>query len=250
LPFSDAQVCTGVTEVQAATRRIIRDGYDFIKICTTGDLQDPPEHSQWTLEELNAIVYEASARGKAVMAHAQGAQGIKNAIRAGVWSVEHGGRMDDEALQMFLDTGTFLVPTLFIVEDIQVRGNEIGLPMTQKKYQEFGYLHTESFRRAAAAGVRIAVGTDALDENAHGRNAHELELMVRYGMTPMQAIVAATKTSSEVCRVNDKVGTLESGKLADLVVVNGDPLEDIAILQDQERLLVVMKEGKKCVNRL
>ena len=250
LPFSGAEVCTGVAEAQAGARRILRAGYDFIKICTTGDLQDPLDHTQWTMEELRAIVYEASARGKAVMAHAQGTQGIKNAIRAGVWSVEHGGRLDDEAIQLFLDTGTYLVPTLFVVEDIQKRGAEMGVPTTQIKYREFGHFHSESFQRAARAGIKIAVGTDAIDEGAHGRNARELELMVRYGFTPMQAIVAATKTSSEVCRVNDKVGTLEPGKLADLLVVKGDPLGDIAILQDQERLMIVMKEGRAFVNRL
>lgn len=251
LPFADAQVCTGVTEVTAAVRQILRDGYDFVKCCTTGDLQDPSEQTQWTLDELRAMVYEASARGKAVMVHAQGTQGIKNAIRAGVWSIEHGGHLDDEAIRMLLDTGTYLVPTLFIVDDIQRRGIEIGVgPVTTAKYREMGHRHAESFARAAAAGVKIATGTDALDENAHGRNARELELMVRYGYTPMQAIVAATGMAAEVCRVSDKVGTLEPGKGADLLVLRSDPLQDITILQDQRQLQLVMKDGRPYVSRL
>jgi imidazolonepropionase-like amidohydrolase len=247
LPFYDGiEICDGVLEVQK--------GFDFIKICTTGGVASPadsPEYSEWTLEELQAMVYEASARGKAVMAHAEGTQGIKNAIRAGVWSVEHGSMLDDEAIQMFLDTGTYLVPTLFVVQEVSERGEKMGLPpVSLAKIEKINRVHQESFRRAAEAGVKIAVGTDSIDDEMHGKNAHELELMVRYGFTPMQAIVAATKVSSEVCRVADKVGTLEAGKLADVLIVDGNPLDDIALLQDQLRLLSIMKEGKIYVDRL
>ncbi len=250
----EIEMTDGVPAVQRAARQRLREGYDFIKICTTGGIASPadaPEHTEWTMEELNAIVHEARARGKAVMAHAQGNQGIKNAIQAGVWSVEHGSILDDETIQMFLDTGTFLVPTLFIVEDISERGPEIGLtPVSMAKIEKIKHLHAKSFEKAAAAGVKIGLGTDIIDDVSHGKNARELELMVRHGFTPMQAIVAATKTSAEVCRIAEQVGTLEPGKWADLLVVDGDPLADITVLQDQSRLTLVMKEGQRYVDRL
>jgi imidazolonepropionase-like amidohydrolase len=254
LPFWGVEMCDGVPDVQKAARRVLRQGFDFIKVCATGGIASPadsPEYTEWTLEELEAIVYEASARGKAVMAHAEGTQGIKNAIRAGVWTVEHGSMLDDEGIQMFLDTGTYLVPTLFVMEDMLERGEEMGFtPVSLAKIEKIQHTHVASFQRAAEAGVKIAVGTDAVDEKMHGKNARELEFMVHYGFTPMQAIVAATKTSAEACRVDDKVGTLESGKLADLLVVDGNPLDDISILQDPSRLVLVMKEGKSYVDRL
>lgn len=254
LPFWGVEMCDGVPNVQRAARRVLRKGFDFIKVCTTGGIASPadsPEYTEWTMEELRAIVYEASARGKAVMAHAEGTQGIKNAIRAGVWSVEHGSMLDDEAIQLFLDTGTYLVPTLFVMEEVAERGEEMGLtPVSLAKVEKVKDTHAASFRMAAKAGVKIAMGTDAAEEKMHGKNARELELMVHYGFTPMQAIVAATKTSAEACRVDHKVGTLEPGKLADLLVIDGNPLDDIAILQDQSRLLLVMKEGKAYVDRL
>ena len=120
----------------------------------------------------------------------------------------------------------------------------------EKKVEEAIEEAVESFKRAVKAGLKIAVGTDALGEETHGINARELELMVQHALTPMEAIVAATKTAAEACRVDDKVGTVEAGKLADLLVVNGDPLDDISILQDKSRLLLIMKEGRTFVDRM
>jgi imidazolonepropionase-like amidohydrolase len=244
----------GVPDVQRAVRRILRKGPDFIKVCSTGGILSPadaPEHTEWTLEELKAIVYEARARGKAVMSHSLGTQGIKNAILAGVWSVEHGSMLDDEAVQMLLDHGTYLVPTLTVFEEIVRRGKEIGLTeVSMAKIERVRSVQEASFRKAVAAGVKIAVGTDSYDDGAHGRNARELDHMVRYGYSPMQAIVAATRMGAEVCRIADKTGTLEAGKLADLLVVDGDPLVDINVLQDPARLLIVMKDGQRFVDRL
>jgi len=253
LHFYPTEMCDGLPDVRKAVRKVLRTGVDFIKVCTTGGVASPaddPEYTEWTLEELKVIVYEASARGRAVMAHAEGNQGIKNAIRAGVWTVEHGSYLDDEAIQMFLDTGTYLVPTLTVVEAIVERGEEMGLsPVSLAKIEKVWKVHNESFAKAAAAGVKIAAGTDSISGDMHGDNARELELLVKYGLTPMQAIVAATRTSSEACRVDDKVGTLEPGKLADLLVVDGNPLDDITILRDKSRILVVMKEGGIAVDR-
>jgi imidazolonepropionase-like amidohydrolase len=259
LPFSEGftvgpEFADGVSAVQLAARRILRKGFDFIKVCTTGGITSPsdlPEYTEWTMEELKAIVYEASARGKAVMAHAEGNRGIKNAILAGVWSVEHGSMLDDEAIRMLVERGTYLVPTLTAMDALANQADKFGLSQfARSKVEVVARSHFESFRKAAAAGVKMAAGTDNIEDWMHGKNARELELMVRYGYTPMQAIVAATKISSEACRVNAKVGTLEPGKLADLLVVDGNPLEDIAILQDQSKLLLIMKDGKNYVKKL
>jgi len=259
LPFSEGftvspEFADGVPAVQLAARRILRKGFDFIKVCTTGGITSPsdlPEYTEWTMEELKTIVYEASARGKAVMAHAEGNRGIKNAILAGVWSVEHGSMLDDEAIRMLIERGTYLVPTLTAIDALANQADKFGLSQfARSKVEVVARNHFESFRKAAAAGVKMAAGTDNIEDWMHGKNARELELMVRYGYTPMQAIVAATKISSEACRVNAKVGTLEPGKLADLLVVDGNPLEDITILQDQSKLLLIMKDGKNYVRKL
>jgi imidazolonepropionase-like amidohydrolase len=254
LSYSDKIICDGVPEVQKAARRVLRQGYDFIKICSTGGVGSPadqPEYTEWTLEELKAFVHEAEARGKKVMAHAEGTQGIKNAILAGIWSIEHGDILDDEAVQMLLDTGTYLVPTLMVTYEEIERGEEMGLtPVSLEKAKRIADAGVRSFEMAAAAGVKIALGTDAYNEMMHGRNARELELMVRHGYTPMQALLAGTSTAAEVCRVEDRVGMLEPGKTADLLVVDGDPLEDITILQDSSRLSLVMKEGISYANAL
>jgi len=254
VPFHDIPICDGVPAVQEATRRLLRTGVDFIKVCTTGGVLSPadsPTYTEWTVDELKAMVYEAKARDKEVMAHAEGNQGIRNAILAGIWSVEHGSYLDDETIRMFLDTGTYLVPTLFIVEEVAANADSMGLSAVAKeKIKTIKKIHSESFMRAAAAGVRIAAGTDSCTDAMHGKNARELEWMVHYGFSPMQAIVAATKTAAEVCRVADVTGTLEPGKMADLLVVDGDPLADVAVLQKSELLSLVMKEGTVYVDRL
>ena len=248
-PLSD-----GVPAVQKEARHLLRQGFDFLKVCTTGGVVSPtdrPEDTIWTMAELEAIVYEAKARGKAVMAHAQGTQGIKNAVLAGVWSVEHGSMLDDEAIEMMLKAGTYLVPTLFPFYYFTHFGEEMGLPSYAiAKMADFGAGIRENFQRALNAGIKMATGSDAIHREMHGMNARELTLMVDYGSSPMQAIVAATQVAAEVCRIDDKVGTLQAGKAADLLVVDGDPLDDIRILEDPSRLLMIMKEGKVYNNQL
>ncbi len=185
------------------------------------------------------------------MAHAEGTQGIKNAVTAGIWSVEHGSMMDEEAIQMMLDTGTYLVPTLFPIETLMKHGKELGVSeLSMEKTRKMADIHRKSFCASMEAGIKIATGSDSFDDSTHGQNAKELEYMVHYGMSPMQSIVAATKTSAEVCRIQDQVGTIEPGKLADLLIIDGDPLSDITILQAPEKILVVMKEGKKYVDQM
>ena len=247
-------ICDGVADVQKVTRKQLRAGFDLIKACTSGGVASPadsPEFTEFTVEELKAMVGEARARKTVVMAHAEGTEGIKNAVRAGIWSVEHGSMLDEEAIEMMLEAGTFMVPTLFVAEDIKQRGKEIGLTdVAMEKARTNAQVHHESFTKAVAAGIKLAMGTDCLDDVSHGKNAKELEYMVHYGMRPMQAIVAATKTSAQVCRIADKVGTIENGKLADILVVDGNPLDDITVLQNSENLLMVMKEGKTYVDRI
>jgi imidazolonepropionase-like amidohydrolase len=254
LPFFGGERCDGVPEVRRAARRVLRQGVDCIKICTTGGSVypgDSREYTEWTVEEVQAIVQEASARGRAVMAHAGNAEGIRNALLGGVWSVEHGSPLEEETIQMFLERGTYLVPTLLPAQVLYEKGEGIphggvSHPQMEKRRQA----GAENFKMAVDAGVKIAVGTDALGEDTHGINARELELMASYGFSPMEAIVAATKTASEVCRLDSKVGTLESGKLADLLVVDGDPLDDISILQDKSRLSLIMRDGTVYVDRM
>jgi imidazolonepropionase-like amidohydrolase len=254
LSTSGFPLTDGVPAVQQQTRHLLRQGYDFIKVCTTGGIVSPtdkPTDTVWTMEELQAIVHEASARGKAVMAHAQGTQGIKNAVKAGVWSVEHGSMLDDEAVDMMLAAGTYLVPTLFPFQFMLDHGKTIGLPAyALDKLDRYSDTRIQSFQRAVAAGIKIATGSDAIHQDAHGMNARELTLMVEYGLSPLQAIVAATATAAQVCRIADRTGTLTVGKQADLLVVDGDPQADITLLEDTSRLLLIMKDGSAYIDRL
>jgi imidazolonepropionase-like amidohydrolase len=255
LSLYNVEMCPGGVEAaRVSARKVLREGYDFIKVCATGGVvssADEPDFTEWSPEELDVFVYEARARNRAVMAHCVGTQGTKNAIRAGIWSVEHGVMLDDEAVGLMVERGTFLVPTLFILHEIHDHGKEMGLtPVSLDKANHLLERHIASFQSALAAGVKIATGTDGIIESHHGRNSVELELMVKYGMSPLQAIGAATHTAAQVCRVDPLTGTLEVGKQADLLVVDGSPLDDIRILQDPARMLMVMKAGQFHVDKL
>ena len=248
-------VVDGPDEVRKAVRQLLRAGADFIKLCSTGGVLSPadePGHTQFSPEEIAVMVEEARAAGKTCMAHAQGTEGIKNAIRAGVESIEHGVFLDDEAIAEMLSRGTFLVPTLvaplWVVRNAERSPGSV-LPQSLRKSKEVMEDHQRSFSAAVKAGVRIAMGTDS-GVGPHGHNAEELQRMVEGGMTPMQAIVASTKTASECIHMQDKVGTMEAAKLADLLIVQGDPLADIKILQEKERLLVIMQDGRVHKNAL
>lgn len=245
----------GVDEVRRATRLLLRAGADFIKLHATGGVLSPTDESTDTgfnPEEIATMVYEAKARGKTCMAHAHGTQGIKNAVLAGVESIEHGSFLDDEVTEEMARRGTFLVPTF--VAGVWVRRYGERMPGSlhqsslRKSYEVEG-LKVQAFRTALDAGVRVAFGTD-MGVGPHGRNAEELGLMVEAGMTPMQAIVAATKTASECIHMADEIGTLESGKLADLLLVDGDPLTDVTMLMNRDKLLLIMQGGRQHKNTL
>lgn len=242
-------VVDGPDEIRKAVRSLLRAGADFIKLCSTGGVLSPadePSHTQFSPEEIAVMVAEARAAGKTCMAHAQGTQGIKNAVDAGVESIEHGIWLDDEVIAEMKRRGTFLVPTLVAPLWVRRRAEKDPgsvLPQAVRKSEEVIEDHKASFRRAAASGVRIAMGTDS-GVGEHGTNAEELERMVEGGMTPMQAIVATTKTASECIHMQRDAGTLEPAKLADLLVVDGDPLQDIRLLQQKERLALIMQGGR------
>ena len=240
--------CDGVEEVRKKTREMLRAGAEVIKVHATGGVLSPtdhPEFTQFSLEELKVMVEEGNFRKNVkVMAHAQGAEGIKNAIRAGVHSIEHGIFIDDEAIELMLENGTYLVPTLLAPVAVLEMAEQVGMPKTAvEKSKEVIEHHKASFQKAYQAGVKIAMGTDA-GVMPHGTNLRELALMVEAGMPPMESIIVSTKTAAECLGWEDMLGTLEKGKLADLIIVEGNPLDDIQSLANNETIKVVMKNGK------
>jgi imidazolonepropionase-like amidohydrolase len=239
----------GPDEVIKAVREQIRAGADVIKFIATGGVLTPgvsPGAAQLTPEELRAGVEEATRAGRRVAAHAHGAEGMKNAIRAGVHSIEHGTLLDDEAIDLFLTHGTFLVPTLSAIQSGCEMGRAHGMPDDAvRKCAVLGEEQKKTFRKALKAGVRIAMGTDAgTPFNPHGRNAQELRRMVAFGMTPMQAIEAATHSAATLLGLEHEIGTIETGKEADLLLVNGNPLDDIALLEEPTNVEWVIQGGK------
>jgi len=178
------------------------------------------------------------------MAHAQGLEGIKNAVRAGIHSIEHGIFLDNEVIDMMLEKGTYLVPTLLAPLAVLEAGEKGGMPEYGiRKSREVIEIHSDSIMRAHKAGVKIAMGTDA-GVMPHGTNLRELGLMVNIGMTPMQSIVATTKVAAECLGWQDQVGTIEPGKLADIVIAKTNPLQDIRSLENNDNIVFVMKDGK------
>jgi imidazolonepropionase-like amidohydrolase len=242
-------LCDGVPEVRKKVREVLRAGADVVKICATGGVLSPtdhPEFTQFSMPELEAIVQEAAyRRGVKVMAHAQGAEGIKQAVRAGIHSIEHGIYLDDEAIELMLQHGTFLVPTLLAPVAVLELGEKGGMPeYGLKKAREVIDIHRESMRRAHEAGVKIAMGTDA-GVMPHSTNLRELGLMVDAGMSPMAAIIATTKTAAECLGWHGRLGTIEPGKLADIIICKSDPLADIHALADNDNIWMVMKGGER-----
>lgn len=234
-------VADGVEAVQHKVREVIKYGADLIKICATGGVLskgDDPQASQYTLEELKAIVADAHRLGRRVAAHAHGAQGILWATQAGVDSIEHGSYMTDEDIAAMKAHGTYFVPTAYLVDWIQVNGHLP--PFYHQKMMDVSAVEKATAKKAIAAHVKIALGTDAA-VYPHGLNAHEFAVYVeQFGMTPLAAIQSGTLNAADLMGWSDKVGSLEKGKWADIIAVKGDPLRDINVLQ---HVSFVMKSG-------
>jgi imidazolonepropionase-like amidohydrolase len=234
-------VADGVEAVQHKVREVIKYGADLIKICATGGVLskgDDPQASQYTLEELKAIVADAHRLGRRVAAHAHGAQGILWATQAGVDSIEHGSYMNDEDIAAMKAHGTYFVPTAYLIDWIKVNGHLP--PFYYQKMMDVSAVEKATAKKAIAAHVKVALGTDAA-VYPHGMNAHELAVYVeQFGMSPLAAIQTGTLNAADLMGWSDKVGSLEAGKWADIIAVKGDPLHDIKLLQ---HVSFVMKSG-------
>jgi imidazolonepropionase-like amidohydrolase len=232
-------IANGVSEVRKAVRYQIKHGAQLIKVCASGGIMShtgPAGAQQYSDEELRVIADEAHRAGLKVAAHAHGDSGIRAAIEAGIDCIEHGSLMSDETIDFMVERGTFLVPTTYLADGMDVSR---AAPELQAKAAEVFPRAKETIHKAIQKGARIACGTDA-PAIPHGRNAKELVALVDRGMTPLQAIRAATTVSADLIGVEDR-GRLEPGLLADVVGVKGDPLTDITVL---ERVPFVMKGGQ------
>ncbi len=224
----DARV-DGPDEMRRVARTLLRAGADVLKVCTTGGVlspRDDPRHSQFSPEELDVLVAEASRQGRSVMAHAQGADGIKNAVRAGIRSIEHGIYLDDEAIELMLAHGTWLVPTLVAPVNV-IRAARAGAALPDavvRKAEEVVEAHADSVRRAVAAGVRIAMGTDS-GVGPHGTNLEELPLMAGCGMSPAEVLAASTSSAAILLGYDGELGRIAPGHRADLVLVSGSAFD-------------------------
>jgi imidazolonepropionase-like amidohydrolase len=242
-------VADGVPALMQKTREITKYGADCIKVCASGGVLskgDSPEATQFSDEEIRAVVIEAHRLGRKVAAHAHGAAGIKQAVLAGVDSIEHGSYIDDEAIRLMKEKGAYLVPTLYLadwfienyermrVPDFMVAKAKVVMPAAR-----------QNIGRAFKAGVKVAFGTDAA-VYPHGLNAREFAVMVKLGLTPMQSIQAATINAADLLGWSDRVGSIEPGRFADIIAVNGDPTTDVSVL---EHVVFVMKGGQVVVMR-
>jgi imidazolonepropionase-like amidohydrolase len=234
-------VADGIAEVQHKVRQNIKYGSDLIKICATGGVLskgDDPQASQYTLEEMQAIVADAHRLGRKVAAHAHGAQGILWATEAGVDSIEHGSYINDEAIAEMKKRGTYLVPTLYL-EDWMLEFGHLP-PFYHQKMIDVSAVAKSNIKHAMQAGVKIAMGTDAA-VYPHGLNAHELDVYVnQLGMAPLAALQTATVNAADLMGWSAKTGSLEPGKWADIIAVEKNPLDDVRVLQDVK---FVMKAG-------
>jgi imidazolonepropionase-like amidohydrolase len=243
-PALPGSVANGVEDVRRVVRTMIRAGADVIKCATTGGASSRPGHGPrdpaFDRDEMRALVDEAHAQGRKVMCHALGGPGLRLALEAGVDSIEHGCYLDEdpELIPMMAERGIVLTPTLLVYE----YHSESKAPHVRERSRALREHHRQSIRRALAAGVRVVAGTDA-GGHGHPPNARELPLLVAAGLTPMQAIQAATGWAAECVGLERNVGTVEKGKRADLIAVAGDPLADIGILADPSRIRLVLRDG-------
>jgi imidazolonepropionase-like amidohydrolase len=239
----DFEIADGIDQIRHTVRAQVKYGVDVIKILATGGVLskgDSPGAPQYTLEELKAAADEAHMAGRKIAAHAHGTQGIKNAILAGIDSIEHASLIDDEGIRLAKEHGTYLVMDIYNDDYLLNEGPKVGLPTENlEKERMVGQLQRENFAKAVKAGAKMAFGTDA-GVYPHGDNARQFYYMVKYGMTPAQAIRAATSNAADLIGRAKDVGTIEPGKYADIIAVDADPLSDVRAL---EKVSFVMKGG-------
>jgi imidazolonepropionase-like amidohydrolase len=243
------RIADGSDECRRAVREQVREGADYIKICVTGGLsgeKESPEDTQFCEPEIRAMVEEAEARNLFVAAHAQGLKGTRNAVQWGISMIEHGVFLDEALCLEILEKKVLLTPTLTITSKFAREGDRYGSPpWAVEKAKRVMDDHIASFQLARQMGVCMGAGTDfsGAPMLPHGQNAYELEMMVSAGYSPMEAIQAAIRVNSRILGMEEEIGTLEPGKLADIIIVDGDPLADITILKDMDRIKLVMKGG-------
>ncbi len=240
-------VCDGTEEVRKRVREVLRAGADWVKVMVTGGVisaNDSPEHPQFTLDELKIMVEEASYRDLKVMAHAHGAQGVKNALNVGITSIEHGTYLDQECIDLLVENDAWLIPTQ-LAHWVNLELLKAGkLPdFSQEDARTVAMNSHKNMEKAYQAGVKMVMGTDS-GIAPHGQNLRELGFLNDIGMKPMEAIQAGTKKAAEFLQMEDKIGTIEKGKLADVVISKTNPLKDIHTLGNPENIAMVMKEGK------
>jgi imidazolonepropionase-like amidohydrolase len=250
-PLVPNSVVTSIADVRDVVRKMVRAGADVIKCATTGGASSRPGHGPrdgaFNLDEMEALVEEAHALDRRVMCHALGGRGLDIAIEAGVDSIEHGCYLDENPrhLERMAERGIFFVPTLLVYE----YHRRSPQPHVRERAEALLEHHVISIKRALEIGVKVVAGTDA-GGHGHPANAGELECLAKSGMTAMQALQAATGWAAECLGREADLGTVEPGKLADLVVVAGDPLADISVLRDPARIALVIKDGEVVTNRM
>jgi imidazolonepropionase-like amidohydrolase len=242
--YADEGVANGVSAVMEKVREVLKYGADWVKFCSSGGVfsqGDLPDDVQFSQEEMNAIVAEGHRHGKKVAAHAHGTQAVIDAVKAGVDTIEHGSVLNDEAIQLMKEHGTYLIADIYDDDFILQHGKEYGYTEENlAKERTLGQKQRDSFRRAVLAGVKVAYGTDT-GSIPFGQNGKQFFYMVKYGLTPMQAIQSATTWAADVMNWSDRIGSVDAGKYADLIAVNGNPLNDVTIL---EHVSFVMKGGQ------
>lgn len=243
------RVADGKDDVVRAVREQIHAGSDLVKIMATGGVMTPgvdPEDAHYSFEEISAGIHEAKRFHRTTASHAQGAEGILNATRGGITSIEHGIFMTDECIEEMLKRGTFLVPTLAAINNI-LSNDSSGIPdYIMEKAKRCAQAHRKSVKAFYDAGGKIAMGTDAgTPFNLHGSNAQELRHMVNNGLTSTDAIIASTRTAAELMEL-DKQGVIKKGADADMLIVNGNPVDDIDCVADVNNHRFVIKAGE-CV---
>jgi imidazolonepropionase-like amidohydrolase len=252
--FSERFTMDSPDEVRKAVRTLLALGVDVIKILTSGRTfrkSSSPDSYALNLAEATVAVEEAHNQGIPVSCHAHGSKGVKIALAAGCDTLEHGTTLDEEDIELMVKKGTWLIPTFSYGKKIEQKGSDSGLPdFIQQKALASRRKRLVSFKKALEGGVRFAMGSDAgMPLADHGKNSFEFRAMVEAGLSPMQAIMSGTSYAAECLGLGDKTGTLEAGKYADIVSIEGNPLDNMELLQDLQKIRFVMKEGQFAVRK-